>query len=77
MNISKLKGKIVEKDLNIEKLAEIIGINRASLYRKMSNAEKITCGEASKIADALELSDEEAIDIFLSKKSHDMRFMEN
>lgn len=66
MNISKLKGKIVEKELNVEKLAQIIGIDRASLYRKMNNGEKITIGEAAKMKEALEMSDKEAFEIFLA-----------
>ena len=66
MNVSKLKGKIVEKDMNVEALAVLIGINRASLYRKLNNAEKITIGEAAKMKDALEMSDDEAYEIFLA-----------
>lgn len=66
MNINKLKGKIVENGMNVEKLADMIGIDRSSLYRKLSNAEKITIGEACKMKEALELSDAEACEIFLS-----------
>lgn len=66
MNINKLKGKIVEKGMNIEALATTIGINRASLYRKLNDAEKITIGEAVKMKDALGMSDDEANEIFLS-----------
>ena len=66
MNINKLKGKIVEKEMNIESLAVCIGIGRSSLYRKLNNAEKITLGEAIKMKDVLEMSDDEACEIFLS-----------
>lgn len=66
MNINKLRGKIVEKGMNIEALATRIGINRASLYRKLNDAEKITIGEAIKMKDALEMSDNEAFEIFLA-----------
>lgn len=66
MNISKLKGKIVEKDMNVETLASIIGIDKSSLYRKLNNAEKITIGEAVKMKDALDMSDTEAYEIFLA-----------
>jgi plasmid maintenance system antidote protein VapI len=66
MNINKLKGKIVERGMNVEALAECIGINRASLYRKLNDAEKITIGEAAKMKDALEMSDDEAYEIFLA-----------
>lgn len=66
MNVNKLKGKIVEKEMNVETLAEAIGIDRSSLYRKLNNAEKITIGEALKMKDALKMTDDEAYEIFLS-----------
>lgn len=66
MNINKLKGKVVEKEMNIETLANIIGIDRSSLYRKLNNSEKITIGEAVKMKDALSMSDDEAYEIFLA-----------
>ena len=66
MNINKLKGKIVERNMNVEKLANAINVDRSSLYRKFNNAEKITIGEALKMKDALQMTDEEAFDIFLS-----------
>ena len=52
--------------MNVETLAEKIGVDRSSLYRKLNNFEKIKIGEASKIKVALNLSDDEATDIFLS-----------
>lgn len=66
MNIAKLKGKIVEKGMNVESLAELIGVDRSSMYRKLNNFEKITIGEAIRIKDALEMSDSDAFDIFLA-----------
>jgi plasmid maintenance system antidote protein VapI len=65
MNLNKLKGKIVERGMNVEMLAEQIGVERSSMYRKLNNFEKITIGEAKKITDALNLSKEEASFIFL------------
>lgn len=65
MDINKLKGKMVEKQVNVETLAKLIGVERSSLYRKFNNAEKITIGEAQKIKSALGLSDAEACHIFL------------
>lgn len=66
MNINKLKGKIVEEGMNVETLAERIGIDRSSMYRKLNNFEKITIGEANKIKAVLNLSNEDATDIFLA-----------
>lgn len=66
MKINKLKAKIVEKGMNVEALADAIGIDRSSVYRKMNNFEKITIGEAMKIKEALEMTEAEASDIFLT-----------
>ena len=66
VNVNKLKGRIVEKGMNVETVAKRIGIERSSLYRKLNNFEKITIGEARKLKDVLELSDEEASAIFFA-----------
>jgi plasmid maintenance system antidote protein VapI len=66
MKLNKLKAKIVEKGMNVESLADAIGIDRSSLYRKLNNFEKITIGEAMKMKDALEMTEAEASDIFLT-----------
>ena len=65
MDLNKLKGKMVEKGWNVDKLAEYIGVDRSSMYRKLNNFEKITIGEAKLIKDALGLSNAEAAHIFL------------
>ena len=65
MNANKLKGKIVENGLKVTELAVMLDIDRATLYRKLKNVDKITIGEASKMTEALGLSKEEAIEIFL------------
>lgn len=66
MNVNKLKGKIVEKGMNVEALAESIGIDRSSLYRKLNDAEKFTIGEAIRIRDVLDLSADDAMEIFFN-----------
>lgn len=66
MKINKLKAKMVEKGVNVETLADKIGVGRASLYRKLNNFEKITIGEAIKMKSVLEMTDADAISIFLS-----------
>lgn len=65
MNASMLRGKIVEKGLNVESVAEKIGIDRSSLYRKLNDGEKMTLKEAVRIRALLDLTDEEATLIFL------------
>jgi plasmid maintenance system antidote protein VapI len=66
VKVNKLKGKIVEQGMNVETVAKRIGIERSSLYRKLNNFEKITIGEARKLKNVLELSDEEATAIFFA-----------
>jgi plasmid maintenance system antidote protein VapI len=66
MKLNKLKAKIVEKGMNVEALADAIGMERSTLYRKLNKFEKITIGEAIKMKDALDMTDAEATDIFLS-----------
>ena len=73
MDLNKLKGKIFDKGWNVEKLAENIGIDRSSMYRKLNNFEKITIGEAKKITAVLNLSNEDASSIFLGIQSHNTR----
>lgn len=66
MNINKLKAKIVERGMNVEQLADSIGIDRSSLYRKLNAFDKITIGEACRIKDVLNMTNDEAFDIFLA-----------
>lgn len=67
MSVNKLKGKIVEKGLSIKTLADIIGIDRATLYRKLSNnGDTLLVREANSIVSALNLSSDEAVAIFFN-----------
>lgn len=65
VNANKLRGKIVEKGISVGKVADLIGMNRSSLYRKLNDSEKLTIGEAIKLKNVLELSNYEAFEIFL------------
>ena len=64
MNGNKLKAKIVERGLNVEKVASLIDMTRSSLYRKLNSSTNMTICEAIRIKDVLELTDEEANAIF-------------
>ena len=68
MNANKLKGKIVEKGLNVAKTAELIDINKSSFYRKINGFDSFTVNEASKLKEVLGLTNLEALDIFLSRR---------
>ena len=67
MNVNKLRGKIVEKGYNVERLANEVGMDKSSLYRKLNNkGETLTIREANLICEVLELSTEEAVAIFFT-----------
>lgn len=66
MNILKLKGKMVETQHSVDSLAEKIGVDRSTLYRKMECGEKFTIGEAQRIKEALSLSNDEITAIFFN-----------
>lgn len=69
VNISKLKGCIAERGISISKLAELAGIEHYAMYRKMKDAGRLmTIGDANRISAALELTDEEKLNIFFSLK---------
>lgn len=66
MNILKLRGKMVENGYNVEALAAELDIDRATLYRKLNEGEKFTIGDALKINAVLNLTKDEAHEIFFS-----------
>ena len=67
VNTKKLKGKIIEKGSSIGILAEQIGINRSTLYRKLKGQCPLTINDADLIAMSLNLSSKEAHEIFFSQ----------
>lgn len=67
MNINKLRGKIVERGLTMTDISKCLNIDRSTLYRKISeNGDRLTVKEANVICDVLELSKEEAMNIFFT-----------
>ena len=66
-NERKFKAKLVEAGLTVEKLAEIIGINQATLYRKIAGKSEFTRIEMQVIQKALHLSREDLCAIFFAE----------
>ena len=65
VNTNRLWGKIVENNQTVETLADVIGINRSTFYRKISGkGQGFTVREASEIVRALNLTPTEAVSIF-------------
>ena len=67
VNVNKLRAKIVEKGLNVERLSELSGINKATIYRRFNDPDEITIEEADKLVSALEMNADEAMAIFLAQ----------
>lgn len=64
--INKLKGKLAEKRKTYNDCAKALGITTASFCHKVNCKTFFTIVEAKKLADYLEMSDEEIVSIFLS-----------
>lgn len=66
-NMQKLRGKIVEAGTTQESIADRIGIDRSTFYRKVkAEGESFTIGEVHKLVAAIPLTQQEAVEIFLS-----------
>lgn len=68
MNANKLKSKMIINGLTIATTAELMGINKSTLYRKLNGREKLTINDAVQLKEILGLTDLEALDIFLSQE---------
>jgi DNA-binding phage protein len=67
VNVNMLKGKIIQSGRNITMLANEIGIDRATLYRRLQNGGKtMLVKDAKNIASALGLTAEEVNSIFFN-----------
>lgn len=62
-----LQGKMREKSYTLQSLAKAIGISRTTLFNKTHNNIEFTVSEVQKIADCLELADEEVQLIFFNR----------
>lgn len=68
VNVNKLRGKIVERGMNIEALAEKAGMTKDTLYRRIGKGgTDFTIDEADRIAKALCLTASELNSIFFAQ----------
>ena len=66
-NMLKLRGKIVEAGLQNKTMAQALGMDTSTFYRKMkSDALAFTIEEMHQIVEVLHLSKEDACAIFLA-----------
>lgn len=68
MNATKLKSKLKEKGFSISTIAILIGVHNSLLSKKINGYEPMTVYEAMCMKEVLNLSNEEALDIFFSKE---------
>lgn len=66
VNVDLLRSKITEKRTNVSEIAAQMGVDKATLYRRIADSDSFTIGEASKITEILNLTHDEAISIFFS-----------
>lgn len=65
LNENKLNGTLVEKGYTKEGLAMALGIDRATLFRRIKN-NRLLLADVHKIMEVLNLTTDEAINIFLN-----------
>lgn len=68
INVAKLKGLIVERGTTQQSVADSIGIDRSTFYRKMKKGGDFSVEEAKRIKEEVPLTDSEAIEIFFGKE---------
>jgi transposase-like protein len=68
VNVNKLHGKLKEFALSVADVAEQMGIDRSTLYRKLGNGGAgLTVKDAQQLVIILQLTEEEALEIFFAR----------
>lgn len=65
VDVNKLNGKIAERNTTKEAVADAIGVNRSTFYRRLKSSTLTIC-DIHKICDVLRLSGADALEIFLA-----------
>ena len=69
MNIKVFKNFLTEKNIKIPELAESMGINRSTLYRKIQkDGEAFSIREMNQIIEITGMNKSEAAEIFFNEK---------
>lgn len=66
VNTHLLRDKIDDRRTTVSEVAAKMGVDKATLYRRIANGDTFTIGEVSRITEILNLSHEEAVSIFFS-----------
>ncbi len=65
MNVNELRSRMVLKNLNERKLAEMLQVSKNTMSSRMTGRRPFTLKEIRRICEILEISDDEAAKIFL------------
>ena len=69
VNVNKLHGKLKELELTVSDVAEKMEIDRSTLYRKLgNNGAGLTVKDAQMLVEILQLTQQEALDIFFARE---------
>lgn len=68
MDVKALRAKMVLRGMSVYGLAERIGIDSTTLYKKLRGATEFTQSEISKIANVLGMSREEILAVFFAEE---------
>lgn len=69
VNVNKIHAKLKELRMTVEDVAKKMGIDRSTLYRKLGNSGAgLTVKDAQAIVEILQLTQQEALDIFFARE---------
>jgi transposase-like protein len=69
VNVDKIHGRIRELKTNVVEVAGKMGIDKSTLYRKLANnGAGLTVKDAQQLVDILQLTDEDALQIFFARE---------
>ena len=66
-NRNEFKAQLARQGLNVSTLAENVGLDPATLYRKMNGEVQFTVGDVEEIRDALKLGSRDVLSIFFAQ----------
>lgn len=72
INIHLLKSYIVKNGMTIDEVARNLGINPATLYRKMNGKSELSIGEAEQLISTLSIEKNDIVSIFFNDKLEEM-----
>lgn len=70
VNVQRLKSKMQEKNISVEKASQALGMNSATFYRRIArNGENFTIDEVGKLADLLDMEWGTLLSIFFDRET--------